>query len=498
MVLYHVNGRVVKAHEDYLETEAMKDARTSGYRNQSSIPKKRDPNEESERKRVYFVVRQQEWFTLYTKNYATFWEYMPKFDEPKSERFPHDGLDRATLMRCSSHANDYFRREPDAENLEMPIEYPEKHRYWGPELTLAEQKEGILKYVQRDDNDMAHIRPAEIRDYIVPWLQKMEKFFGSEKSGKRKAKSPDNKPDQDDDTNGHYPVGDIPKVELPDALVEQIHLYNVMLQLGLPRFVQQPLIDVLVAGMYQRNLKDCELETLEMTVGRFYSEGVAVLDPVLCHFIGTYPLRTLADRQDPAPADANKPAKSKTGPKKYPTQPNKRGQEHLWDVDRPVDFTQTDRRYLEYATFLGHRKDFPRDTVVLPPKLPILGHSIRHWSGIRRNGSTAAAHNGLPLDVGRVLKYYRRRPSHRIHPKPRNGGSNNHGKDKGTGKDTSEPKDKTDNNPYADDVITRHYVEYSTHRLSRLPLFRNQGPGARAPKPTETGVIEEGSSDDSE
>lgn len=42
MVLYHANGRVVKAHEDYLEQEAQKHATSNGYDDQAGIAKKKD------------------------------------------------------------------------------------------------------------------------------------------------------------------------------------------------------------------------------------------------------------------------------------------------------------------------------------------------------------------------------------------------------------------------------------------------------------------------
>jgi hypothetical protein len=42
---------------------------------------------------------------------------------------------------------------------------------------------------------------------------------------------------------------------------------------------------------------------------------------------------------------------------------------------------------------------FP-DPVILQPHLPALGHGVRHWSSVRRNGDASAAHLGYPLQLG--------------------------------------------------------------------------------------------------
>ncbi|KAI2482128.1 hypothetical protein Ptr902_06509 [Pyrenophora tritici-repentis] len=43
----------------------------------------------------------------------------------------------------------------------------------------------------------------------------------------------------------------------------------------------------------------------------------------------------------------------------------------------------------------------------LPPVLPVLGHTARHWSGVRKNGSTAAAFTGFPLNIGKGKRFVR-------------------------------------------------------------------------------------------
>jgi hypothetical protein len=313
-------------------------------------------------------------------------------------------------------------------------------------------------------------------------------------------------------------------MDIPEELLNKIHLYNAMLQLGLPSFIQRPLIDKLVDQMYRTNLNACELEILEITVGRFYSQGVPVLDPVLCHFVGTYPLRMLQDRQisrrlevpkvvdghndqstdqreEPeAPRNTDAPPKGET---EKTEKANTEGINEHWDLTLQFDFSESDRRYLDFAEYRGGRRDFPHDTFVLPPKLPVLGHSIRHWSGIRRNGNTAAAHTGLPLNVGRVLKYHRRSSGDRIYPKPRDGHSGPGSRKRKRSEMEAEANERTEEttdpnveeaeeDPYSDDIVTKHYAEYATHRLARLEYFQRYPPGSAPPpdpeaEPTETG-----------
>jgi hypothetical protein len=92
--------------------------------------------------------------------------------------------------------------------------------------------------------------------------------------------------------NFEYSIPEETKMDIHEDLVNKIHLYNAMLQLGIPSVVRRLLIHRLVDQMYRKNLNACELETLEMTVGRFHSQGVPVLDPVLCYFVSTYPLHS--------------------------------------------------------------------------------------------------------------------------------------------------------------------------------------------------------------
>jgi hypothetical protein len=214
-----------------------------------------------------------------------------------------------------------------------------------------------------------------------------------------------------------------------------------MLQLGLPKFVQLPLIDAIVLQMYQRRLSQCELDALEITIGRFYLRGVAVLDPVLNHLIGTYAFRTPEDRTRPqarpgkgAPEKPDKPAKSD----KLARADGSREKRDDDDANPgPVNFINTKRKYLEFAEQEVYRgADFPADTYLLPPELPVIAHSIRNWSGVRTNGSTAAAHTGFPLNIGKYKKFIRR--------------------------------------PGSTAIAANDYVEYETNRLSRQKEYRKR------------------------
>ncbi|KAF2824867.1 hypothetical protein CC86DRAFT_252978, partial [Ophiobolus disseminans] len=269
MVLYHPNGRVVKQHEDYLEQEAAKNANDNArrYYDQINIAKKKSPNAHEEKnKRVHIVIDEQSYFELFCReDCLLIGEDLRGFNVKNEEKIPTEkgGLDRRTLMKCSSFANDYFTYEPDGKELHLPVTYPKVHSsgvYW--------------------DDQLSHVRGNEVTNFIVPWLKRMEVVVQ----------------DGGQDPPVMVARDKLPRIGIPASLLEKIHLYNVMLHLGIASYFQRPLIDALVLQMYQTDLRQCHLDTLEMTVGRFYARGVAVLDPVLSHFIGTYPLRSLTDR----------------------------------------------------------------------------------------------------------------------------------------------------------------------------------------------------------
>jgi hypothetical protein len=464
MVLYHANGRVVKAHEDYLEREAAKDAtlEDNRYEEQIHVCKRHDPNADQRQPQVYIVVDCQKYYTLYASDKpGTLGEEFTDFRIGRSTRIPDEdgeGIDRATLMKCSSLADDFFRYNCAADDLHLPVKYPRMSALAEKGVDFVESYTRLkkpeippfpgLKYKERPEQHMAYIRPDEIRTYIVPWLRRMETYF---------AASPDERPD-------------VTRVEIPGDLLGKIHLYNAMLQLGLPSSIQQPLIDALVAQMYKTNMGACHLDALEFTVCRFHSLGVPILDPVLSHFAGTYPFRTLRDRQNPAPRrPRGKDSTSKNTPapegavSSLPTPPRTEIGTEMPLLEEiattPFDFvTHSTRKLLDYAKHKNpERKNYPNDTFILPPRLAVLGHSLRHWSGVRRNGSTAAAYTGYPLNVGKVRKFYRRQAADAIRTATRN----------------------TD------------YLEYSTYRLEGDVHYGRSAPG----QPAVESVVEEPAQD---
>lgn len=147
----------------------------------------------------------------------------------------------------------------------------------------------------------------------------------------------------------------------------------------------------MIAKIYQKPFSSCPLDTLAMTVGCFYSETVAVLYAVLNHFIGTYAFRIFEDRDNPSSDQLDKPS-----------------------VDPVYDIKRNVLAYFEYHVTSTNR------TLINRPKLPDLGYSMRHWSGIRRDENPVAAHTAYILYVGRVRKFYRRNASERICQELRN------------------------------------------------------------------------------
>lgn len=399
MVLYRANGRVVKQHEDYLEQAAAREANLfyKRYTEQIDVAKAKTSDARNARKtRVYIIIDEQDYQELYDRENCLFVsDGLRGFKVDHPTRIPEKiGLDRRTLMKCSSFADDFFTYEPGAEELHLPVTYPRAHlfgRYdqrqnafqdflndYADRIDPQWSTQG-KKYVAQADDQVSYVRAEEVEEYIVPWLIKMEPIV-NDKEDRNREQNPKN----------------FPTIQIPGTLEGKIHLYNVMLHLGISSYFQQPLIDALVLEMYQTALNECHLDTLEMTVGRFYSRGVPVLDPVLNHFIGTYALRTTDDRENPKPSDTERRLDDN------PPDPDPRTEETRY---LPLG---TPRTWLSFSAANAGRSAYPLDTVSVPPKLEVLGHSIRHWSGVRRNGSTAAAHTGYPLNVGKVKKYNRR------------------------------------------------------------------------------------------
>ncbi|KAH9873285.1 hypothetical protein J1614_005683 [Plenodomus biglobosus] len=426
MVLYHSNGRVVIAHDNYLEQEARKESIKNRYEDQIDICNRRF-EDEAPQDLVEIVIEEQYFKTLYVKTYQqdaseySAWEWLPHTN-PTEERI---SVNRAALMRGSSLAEEHFRYNPASRELALPVSWPRAHLA-GVEPMTPEQIDASYPgrvdvrgkmHIKMLDAQMAYIRSDEIKSHIVPWLKRVEKLGKHQNKGKgRVSLNAGNCRDKEDELMDPLNPDGL-HIPIPDAILDKIHLYNAMLQLGLPKFVQRPLIDALILQMYKTPLNRCHLATLEMTVGRFNSRSIAILDPVLCHFVGTYPFRRLADRQNPD-----------TVPRAAPRQdrPDDSMSEESADEDdapsRPrhvkkdgqMNFAKAGRQTLKFIDYPANRSEFPEDTVILPPELPVLGHSIKHWSGLRSNGSAVAAFTGFPLNIGESYKLIRRNSTDRL------------------------------------------------------------------------------------
>ncbi|KAH8639761.1 hypothetical protein IG631_07531 [Alternaria alternata] len=426
MVLYHANGRVVQAHEDYLEQQAQSIAEKCHYVDQIEVYKQRNAVKSTDE--VQIIIDDQKYMTLYCE-IAGDSEILEKFRQTNEYKIPTT-VNRRILVACSTFAQDYFTHNPEKNDLHLPVCYPEGHERGS--YSRNSESENSDQEDDKVGRQMAFIRPEEIENYVIPWLKRMQEKFG-------KAEASHSEPPRGSTTplkrtrlaQSLVSWSDQSVVMgIPELLVDKIHLYNAMLQLGLPKFVQLPLIDVLVLQMYRTKLEACELDALEHTIGRFYSRGVAVLDPVLNHFIGTYSFRSLGDRTKPEPsghsarlADDTDAAGKELA--KGTTEENSTGSEAIDAINEEQansTITKADnngsnlgpeewkkkRRYLQYCDFDAKRKDYTHDTYILPPELPVLGHSIKHWSGVRQNQSIAAAHTGFSLNIGKYKKFIRR------------------------------------------------------------------------------------------
>jgi len=384
------------AHESYLEREAHKEAVQGQYEDQIDICKGMDVPAAA-LDTVDIIINPQRFKTLYCSpphgdTTGTCWEWL-KQGKKTEERIQ---VNRRALIAGSSLAEEHFRYNPESTVLHLPVEWPRKHNAGS-----------VCGYIKMENAQMAYIRSNEIKSLLVPWLSRLlillqmgDKKNNDAESGALPATLAQRR------TLTRATLMDPAKeytlhIEPPETLLDKIHLYNAMLQLGLPKFVQQPLVDALVLQMYQKPLQHCHLDVLEITIGRFHSRGMAVLDPVICHFIGTYAFRSLQDRETPG----DKADRAEETPEPADDLPSCRPA-HV-APDGQTDFAKTGRQLLSFTNYNARRIAFPRDTFLLPPALPVLGHSIQNWSGVRRTGSTAAAFTGFPLNIGEAFKYVR-------------------------------------------------------------------------------------------
>ncbi|EOA90067.1 uncharacterized protein SETTUDRAFT_102576 [Exserohilum turcica Et28A] len=387
MVVYNASGRVEIAYEEYLEQEAKKASEQAygQYLDQIEVCKQRaGPKSTND---VQIIIDTQHFRTLYCEardGWGSDFEWITGFEQDETTTISRR-VCRETLILCSSTARDHFTYNPGDDQLHLPVVYPRAHRQPPKEL----------------DDQMAFIRAKEIEEYVLPWLDKVKKWRTAENKQHRELLA-----------NPGGPIA----MDIPTPLLDKIHLYNVMLQLGLPRFIQRPLVEALISQLNRTRLSACHLDTLEITVGRFYSRGLAILDPVINHVIGTYYLRTLDDRRHPEPAGRSRSKKQgqaattavQAGPKDRVRADGSLETRFHEEYPSPVDFGKTKRKYLKFAEQDARRSELVHDTYILPPELAVLGHCVRHWSGVRRNGSVAAAHTGFPLNTGLSRTFVRR------------------------------------------------------------------------------------------
>ncbi|KAF2477078.1 uncharacterized protein BDR25DRAFT_309384 [Lindgomyces ingoldianus] len=341
-------------HDNYLDGKAHKAASDKNYDDQAMIAARMQPDPETEWPpyQVYITISAQILRKPYSGRDDQKWNYDKELDnsgllptwrkdgedsarsyitneEPRME-FP-DRMHKMTLMRFSGLANEYFTFNPKEGVLPLPVRYPRQH-------IMGEVLPGYRDEKHYSNPHMAYIHRKTVAERIIPWFLEAAKV------------KPPKKPK-------HF--------DIPDNLMDKIHLYNAMLQLGMDQWLIRPLTQALCEQMFQTDLVNCHLDVLEATICRLYSQGLPILDPVVNHLIGTYALRTPEDRRNV-------------------------------------------RDQLEYKRENAQRPNFPEDERLVPPQLPLLGHCIKHWSGVLEDDTISAAHLGNPLNVGVVYHRYDR------------------------------------------------------------------------------------------
>jgi len=239
MVLYHANGRVVEQHDQYLDDEARNLANHYRYIEQIDIcnQKTADPSTDN----VEIIIDEQEYRTLYCEREG-YWETIKKFRRKTAYHIPTT-VDRATLRKCSTFADDHFTYNPGAKTLHLPVRYPRQHHAALGELSTHDFNINYhfcvngKRLAEQPDDQMAFIRPEEINVYVIPWLQKVQGQIN--RKGGELDEEDDARPPKET-RRARQPTGPDVAITMgiPDALDEKIHLYNAMLQLGLPKFVQ--------------------------------------------------------------------------------------------------------------------------------------------------------------------------------------------------------------------------------------------------------------------
>lgn len=275
---------------------------------------------------------------------------------PKEE----PGLDKNVLMKCSVYALDFFTVLPHKvtrNRLPLPLRYPEN-----PEELPTH---------------ISYVKPQIVQVYIISWLRKMTDKL-KEMEGTRKDKTPVGLSGLELDqrfkvskagtsTEKDETITDLPKIDIPDKIGDKINLYNAMQHLSIRHYFQRPLIESLCKDIYCYKLSEIDLELLEVTVGRFNSRAVAALDPILCCLAGSY------GRRDPEDKNAV--------------------------VEK---LTPGSERKIRCSIV---KKLYYPDVKMLSAPLPVLGHTIKHWSLGGLNPKTITElwgrHTGFPLDIGK-------------------------------------------------------------------------------------------------
>ena len=188
MILDHANGRVVQAHEDYLEQQAQKEANDERklYIDQIDIYNLRSASVSTAE--VQIIVDQQHYKTLYCEREGD-GEYMEALKRATSYTISTT-IDRNTLRTCSTLADEHFTYNPSENELHLPVCYPRQHHANRDDEPIAVFDENFeftscrngKRLAYQNDDQMAFIRPEEIEKYIVPWLKRVQKQLQDDKA----------------------------------------------------------------------------------------------------------------------------------------------------------------------------------------------------------------------------------------------------------------------------------------------------------------------------
>jgi hypothetical protein len=157
-------------------------------------------------------------------------------------------------MKYSTLAHEHFTYNLRDKELHLPVRYPRQHHGDRNQESFEDfKKEFGQRYVcvegkrlaYQSDDHMVFIRPDEIVKYVIPWLERVQDQLERAKAPHRKVHEENRAASERKKNLAHdlikptsnNPTGRI-VMEMPNSLVGKIHLYNAMLQLGLPKFVQ--------------------------------------------------------------------------------------------------------------------------------------------------------------------------------------------------------------------------------------------------------------------